>query len=362
MKDHTTVIVKTTKSCNLRCKYCYTNFDQRKMDSQTLENITKNFLAAFKRVTFIWHGGEPLLNGLDFYRKALELQNKYKNGTEVINELQTNAILLSDEIVDFLVGNNFTIGVSSDGPEEVQNITRPFASGNGSFERVNKGIDLLVQKYDAGGICVVSKHNSGRARDTYQYYKDKKLSKMAILPYMGKDSDLKMNGEEYFRFHKEMYDIWTSDSDPIKKIQPLSTIIKKLLGGEAAAYASEVPVCDYAGRCFQDFFTIDVNGDFLPCCAIDKPVLGNINSNSIEEILDSKELKRLQETEEKVKAESSSCKYFFICQAGCRAASYLTKGDLCAHDAYCEGKLMLFSYIQQDLEKKLLVGGREEKC
>ncbi|MBI5871977.1 radical SAM protein, partial [archaeon] len=79
-RKQTTVIIKATKNCNLRCSYCYIPFDQRKrvMDDQTLENMTQKFLANFQKVTFIWHGGEPLLNGLDFYRKAIQLQEQYK--------------------------------------------------------------------------------------------------------------------------------------------------------------------------------------------------------------------------------------------------------------------------------------------
>lgn len=357
----TSLILKTTRDCNMRCKYCYIPYTKKIMSTETVENIVKKFTSVFEEVSFIWHGGEPLLAGKDFYQDLVKLQKKYErlNDCKINNDMQTNAVLLNEKYIDFLLENDFSIGISSDGPQEIQDLTRPLFSGKGSYLVVDKNIKECVRKTSAGnkstgGICVASKCNFNKAEDIYDYYKSVNLPSMQILSYMGTDAELKLSSEEYFVFHQQMYDTWVSDPDPLRRVAPITTIVKRILGGERAAYANELPICDYAGSCFYNFYTIDVNGDFLPCCAIDKPVLGNINTDSIEDILASKELNQLQQVEDAVKADcQSSCNYHFICQGGCRGASYLTHGDLSTKDSYCDGKRKLFSYIRKDLELKL---------
>ncbi len=98
-------------------------------------------------IEFAWHGGEPTLAGIPFYRKAMELQLKYGNGRRILNTLQTNGTLLNDEWCRFFQENNFRIGISIDGPEHLHNAYRKDTAENGTFSKVMNGIGLL-QKHN----------------------------------------------------------------------------------------------------------------------------------------------------------------------------------------------------------------------
>ena len=119
-----TVIAKPTHSCNLGCKYCYVSTEAEKgvMSEETLENMIDKVVSLHEKVSFIWHGGEPLLMPLDFYRQAVQLQKKHE-GKEIGNGFQTNGTLVTDEVLDFCVENDFSLGFSLDGPKELHDLT-----------------------------------------------------------------------------------------------------------------------------------------------------------------------------------------------------------------------------------------------
>ena len=91
------------------------------MSPEMLENVVRDYIAAndVPEVQFVWHGGEPLVMGLDFYRKALEFQQKYAGGKTVHNSLQTNGTLLTREWARFFKEHDFLLGVSIDGPQDI---------------------------------------------------------------------------------------------------------------------------------------------------------------------------------------------------------------------------------------------------
>ncbi len=347
------VIVKVTKNCNLRCKYCYVCLgDKVVMDKKTLENMIRKFSSYKENIEFVWHGGEPLLAGKDFYQRVIDIQNeclKYDSNVKIVNSLQTNGILLNNQnLFKFLVENKFNIGVSCDGPAEIQNITRPLVSGEGSFDKLHQGIDNL-KKYEncLRGICVVSKYNAVMAEEVYNHYKSKGFSSLKTIPYEGREENLKLDSKEFFEFHRDLYRCWVSDKTPIKEVVPITTIVHKLLGG----YHNH---CYYLGSCFENFFAVDTNGDVLPCCTFEEPVLGNVNMNTIQEIFSSPKLEKVRNIQKEVRKKcNSSCDYAYVCNSGCRGAALLTYEDLSTKDPSCEGRYMLIDYIKRDLEERL---------
>lgn len=115
--DNITVIMKPTNQCNLRCKYCYhadNGYDKEKMTDQVLEKAIAVTAPFFKRVEYNWHGGEPLIMGLDFYERVLYYQKKYRQGPEhhIINTMQTNGTLITQETAEFIKKYGFGIGLS----------------------------------------------------------------------------------------------------------------------------------------------------------------------------------------------------------------------------------------------------------
>ena len=143
VKRSLSLIIKVISACNLACRYCDADiYSNRRMSLDTVSQIIKKALDYADRVEFIWHGGEPLLMGIQFYEKVVELQKRYRReGQTIINDLQTNGTLISQEWVDFFKAIDFHVGVSLDGPPEVHNANRIFRNGQGSFEQVMRGYD-----------------------------------------------------------------------------------------------------------------------------------------------------------------------------------------------------------------------------
>ena len=141
--------------CNMRCAYCYylekkelykAHHSSMLMDDHTLETYIRQYIEAQTQpqVLFTWHGGEPLLRPLSFYKRVLELQEPYtRRGYIIDNSLQTNGTLLTDEWCAFFREHNWLIGISIDGPQELHDAYRRDCEGQSSFHQVMRGIRLL---------------------------------------------------------------------------------------------------------------------------------------------------------------------------------------------------------------------------
>lgn len=143
------------------------------MTDEMLEKFTEEYIncQATPEVLFTWHGGETLLRGLDFFRKAVALQKRYAKGRPIANSIQTNGILLNDEWCRFFKENNFLVGISIDGPEHVHDRYRKDKGGRGSFARVMKGIELCRDQVEFNTLSVV-KFIMLLALETYRFFKE----------------------------------------------------------------------------------------------------------------------------------------------------------------------------------------------
>ena len=122
-----TMVKPAGSACNLDCSYCYYldkaiqyGGKEAVMSDELLREYIRQYITAnaAPEVTFCWHGGEPLLLGLDFYKKAMAWQRDYSNGKKIVNTIQTNATLIDDRWAEFFRMNNFLVGVSLDGDGE----------------------------------------------------------------------------------------------------------------------------------------------------------------------------------------------------------------------------------------------------
>jgi sulfatase maturation enzyme AslB (radical SAM superfamily) len=145
---HAILIKPLNDLCNLRCTYCYEGQEEFRsrgelMSQVHLERILKEILNSPKRdIQFLWHGGEPLLAGIDFYKHALDIQREANiHGIEIYNGIQTNGTLLNQKWIDFLAEHNFGISLSLDGPKFLHDQSRIDFGSNGTYERV---INLLI--------------------------------------------------------------------------------------------------------------------------------------------------------------------------------------------------------------------------
>ncbi|MGY0614759.1 anaerobic sulfatase maturase [Vibrio sp. FJH11] len=167
--------------CNIDCQYCFYLHKenllhqpkQPKMDDETLEAFVKSYIESQdgEEIVFSWQGGEPTLLGLDYFRKVVELQKKYKpSGTRIENDLQTNGILLNDEWCEFLLANNFLVGLSIDGPEELHDKYRKTRSGKPTFHLVMKAVEKLQHhgvRFNA--LVTVNRYNVKYPLEIYRF-------------------------------------------------------------------------------------------------------------------------------------------------------------------------------------------------
>lgn len=179
--------------CNLACKYCYyleknnlyQNSHRHLMTDEMLEQFTREYIEAqtMPQVLFTWHGGEPLMRSIDFYKKALALQKKYANGKQIDNVIQTNGTLLTDEWCEFFAKNHWLVGISIDGPQEYHDHYRITPAGKPSWEKVMQGISLLKKhRVEWNAMAVVNAYNAEHPLEFYHFFRDNGCQYLQFTP------------------------------------------------------------------------------------------------------------------------------------------------------------------------------------
>ena len=179
--------------CNLACKYCYyleknklyPTAQRHLMSDEMLEQFTREYIEAqtMNQVLFTWHGGEPLLRSINFYRKALSLQQKYAGGRRIDNVIQTNGTLLTDEWCEFFAQNHWLVGISIDGPQPDHDHYRLTAAGKPSWKKVMQGIKLLKKHgVEWNAMAVVNAYNANHPLEFYRFFKENGCQFLQFTP------------------------------------------------------------------------------------------------------------------------------------------------------------------------------------
>jgi len=355
------VIVKPTESCNLACKYCYrpTNIDNLHMMSEaTVENIFSRFLSYNNsKLEVIWHGGEPLLAGKKFFQRVVEIGKKMNNTKHLAikNSIQTNGILLDKDFISFFKENDFSIGVSFDGPKDIHNSNRVYLNGSGTYNAVNKALCLLVESnfQNFGVLITLTKNSLGFEKEIYYSIKDIGVKNAKIGYYIPAGAgelyrhSLHITSSEYAASINKFYDMWISDADDIK-LSPLVEIVESMFIGKNS-------LCDYSGAC-TNFLSIEPNGDVYPCgrfSGVSQFKMGNINEDDINSIIKSHTYRKMLERNSSLSKECQSCKFMEVCMGGCSFESYVYFGDLYHKTPYCNGRKAIFNHIYSDLQNRI---------
>ncbi|MCK9204230.1 MAG: anaerobic sulfatase-maturation protein [Bacteroidales bacterium] len=181
-------------TCNLNCTYCYylekeklypANPHQWSMSEELLETYIAQTIYCSREpvVLFAWHGGEPILRGMDFFRKVIQLQKKHGEGRVIENSLQTNGTTLTDDWCGFFSDHHFLIGISIDGPEDCHDHYRVYKNGQGSFLKCMKGLELLVKhKVEYNTLSVVNDYTAKYPMEVYRFLKSIGSHYLQFLP------------------------------------------------------------------------------------------------------------------------------------------------------------------------------------
>lgn len=168
------LIKPASANCNMDCKYCFykclsshrEEYSKGFMSYETLDTLVREAIAyADGSLTFAFQGGEPTLVGIDFFKKAIELQEKYnEKNIHIENTIQTNGFLINDEWAGFLAENNFLVGLSLDGPRKMHDRYRKDAKGNDTFERIMQSVKLFEKHHvDYNIVTVVTNETAKNA-------------------------------------------------------------------------------------------------------------------------------------------------------------------------------------------------------
>lgn len=274
---------------------------------------------------FLWHGGEPLVAGLPFFKKGLQMQQDCR--TRFLNSVQTNATLVDRSYAEFFAENSFSVGVSIDGYTDVQNLNRPFRNGRASSDAALKGLKHLHNTgITPSCISVVSKHT-----ESHKYFEF--LSRLGIRSFALKPSVSEWEGsiplKDYTRFVKEVYSDWLELDDPGLICREFMGYAENLLGGE-----NTTAVCSQSGLCGY-FAMIDIDGNVYPCDELVSPqhLWGNVNETSLQTILSSDRRREFLEMVDKRKDHCREfCEAFVACHGGCTGChEFYTDLSYCTH-------------------------------
>ena len=348
--------------CNLHCRYCfYRDITGKRaqssygfMTEETLEAVIQKGLSYAERdCTIAFQGGEPTLAGLDFYKTAVALEKKHsKKGVRIHNAIQTNGIGLDAAWADFLRDNNFLVGISLDGVKETHDCNRLDGRGDGTFQQVMEAIRLLDRGHvEYNVLTVVNRQTAPRVGRIYNFYKRMGLSYLQFIPCLDPYGDApgampySLTAEDYGGFLCTLFDLWYRD---VKKgegcsIRQFENYIEMLLGFPPEA-------CGMSGVCGMQH-VVEADGSVYPCdfYVLDAFRLGNLRTDSFEEINRRRKEIGFVEASGKIDPECRDCRFFPLCRGGCRRHRPVNPDGTLGRNIFCESYKRFFAYTEERL-------------
>ncbi len=290
------------------------------MTYEVLEKMTERYLSCGLRLSsFAWQGGEPTLMGLDFYKKVVEFQNQYKkNGCEVTNSFQTNAILLNDEWCDFLAKNNFLVGISIDGPKEYHDHYRLDHAGGGTFDKVMRAIECCKKhEVDFNLLVLLNDHNIEAPDELFDFLVGTGTRYLQFIPCVeadpvtGEMSGFAVSPKKYGDFMCRIFDRWYEYGPDKLSIRDFDSIISYCVNGAHT-------ICTFTKQC-ADYIVMEHNGDAFCCDFFVEPKwrIGNIFETPIGELANSEKKKEFNRLKGGLCSKCLICRYLDACRGGC---------------------------------------------
>ena len=362
--------------CNLDCHYCYYldkaeiyGGHEPKMSYDMLETTIREYIKANEvpEVTFNWHGGEPLVLGLDFYRKAVELEQKYADGKIIHNTLQTNGTLINYESAEFFRDNNFLLVISIDGPKDIHDKFRKDKGGAPTFDRVMRGLEILKRcGVEFNTMSTINKASEGRGLETYQFLKyigSRYMQFMPVVEHVKYPVDA--NGKQLKKMRPYIVDPATDGAELARwSVSPIGfgkfmcdifdywvrndvgRYFVNLFDATLANLCGVMPgTCVYAKICGGNSI-IEHNGDIYPCdhFVYPKYKLGNITEKSLKDMMQSSEqIKFGLDKRSMLPSKCLRCKWEHLCHGECPKHRFnRTENGDTGLNALCSGYYMFY--------------------
>lgn len=337
------MVKPASASCNLHCKYCYYLEKQflydeqgrRTMSDTLLERFVEQYINAqtMPQVMFTWHGGEPLMRPLSFYKKAMEYQKKYANGRRIDNVIQTNGTLLTDEWCEFLAQNHWLVGISIDGPQDFHDEYRRTQTKKPSWLKVMNGIKLLNKHgVEWNAMAVVNDFNADYPLEFYNFFKQIGCQYLQLSPIVERTvhhadgrhladindaedaplADFSVTPEQWGDFLIAVFDEWVKKDVGKIYVETFDCILANWCGKDPG-------ICIYGRECGHAG-VMEYNGDVYSCDHFVFPEykLGNIQEHTLIEMLygeKQNDFSRLKHAS--LPRQCRECKFEFACHGEC---------------------------------------------
>lgn len=349
MPEHFSILVKPASSaCNLNCAYCFYKDEashrecgfRGMMSPGTAENIIKK-AARFSSgsVSVLFQGGEPLLAGLDFFRRFVMLEKKYSadNGPVFINSVQTNGVLINSEWAEFFKENGFFAGLSLDGPASIHNRHRLSENGEGSFSPAMRAAGILKKHgVEFSILSVVTNRTCADIEKTYKFLTSNGFHNLQFIPCLAplnkeKGPGYAMSGEQYKTFIKKLAGLYYGDRRRGKNVS-----VRYFDNLEAMKNGCEPEACGMCGHCSIQF-VCESNGDVYPCdfYCTDEYLLGNINETDFDGLFHTRAAVDFIKQSLPVPEECRTCALYPLCRNGCRRERKILPDGTFGKTEYC---------------------------
>lgn len=374
--------------CNMACEYCFyteknalfSGGESWRMPDDVLDAYIRQVAEALPgpEVQYAFQGGEPTLAGLDFFRRVVELAEKYAAGRRISYALQTNGLLIDDEWCAFLADNNFLVGVSIDGPKWIHDRYRKDRKGATQFDAVLKAVECMKKHgVEFNTLTVVNKLNARHGPEVYRFLKSLGVKHMQFIPLVERRADpaavelglvlaappdregassstsvmpWTVRSEDYGEFLCRIFDEWVRNDVGSIFVQTFEVALGGWMGLGSG-------MCVYSERCGRALI-LEHNGDVYACDHYVYPAYlrGNILKKHLREMVDSDE--QIQFGNDKadlLPRYCRECKWLFACRGACPKHRFMrAKGGEGGLNYLCAGHKRFFAYI--DPHMKTLAG------
>jgi uncharacterized protein len=350
--------------CNLDCHYCYylekrnlyPQVESFRMSDDVLEEYILQHIEASPSpaITFSWHGGEPIVLGLDYFRKIVALQRKHRPpGRRIINGIQTNGILLDEEWCRFLAAEGFGVGLSLDGPPEMHDQYRVTRGQEPSHKQTMRAFELLRRyRIPCDILCVLHDQNVRRPLEVYRFFREIGGQYLGFLPVVtpmpgaeGGVSPYTVPAEAFGTFLCTVFDEWMRRDTGRIVVQIFEEASRPVRGLEHS-------LCIFRETC-GDIPVIEHNGDFFCCDHFVDPEhrLGNIRETPLVELLESPaQLAFGRAKRDALPGYCRACEVRAMCNGGCPKDRFIRTPDGETGLNYlCEGFKSFFRYSRRFL-------------
>lgn len=353
-------------ACNLKCGYCFYLEKERLFPEHGNFRMSDEVLSAFIRqyidaqpgeeVEFVWQGGEPTLLGIDFFKKAIDLQDQHKKDKNIRNCFQTNGVLLNDEWCEFLKKHDFLVGISLDGPKDVHDLYRRDREGRGSFDRVMRGLELL-KKHDVkfNVLACVAKGTAEKPLEVYRFLKDNGVRYMQFTAVVEREpvspgskvARWTVDPEKYGNFLIGIFDEWVKNDVGKMFVMNFEWALNAWAGKDPS-------VCIFARKCGRSL-VIEHNGDVYSCDHYVYPQyrLGNVLETGLKDLAELPvQVSFGAAKSEKLPSHCRSCRFLFACRGECpkrRFARSPYGGE--GVNYLCKGYKKYFKHVNNAMNK-----------